>query len=342
MKKSIQNTSVFILMVLSLFLLFKIQILIIYLFISLVLSITITPINNIICSIKLKKIKINRNIGSIICLLIIASFTSLIVYLISPLIVKEIDIVKSIQGDDVQSFLHAAADKINQKIGTSFDFGETFTPLGSSIQAFFQTIWDLLGNIFMAIFSILFISFFMIRDRELLKNKAINSLSNIIPESSKKINTIIFFIRRYVVGISIQTMILFILFGLGMEILNIPNAWTLAIFASIINIIPYFGPIIGLSFAMIITGTDYLSLNLIYLMMPGMIKLIILFSCIQSIDNFILQPTIFSRAFQAHPLEIFIVAVSAGLIGGVMWMVIAMPLYTMIRIIFSELIINIK
>jgi predicted PurR-regulated permease PerM len=76
--------------------------------------------------------------------------------------------------------------------------------------------------------------------------------------------------------------------------------------------------------------------------MPGIIKLIVLFLCIQSIDNFILQPTIFSRAFQAHPLEIFIVAVSAGLIGGVMWMVIAMPLYTMIRIIFSELIINIK
>ena len=62
----------------------------------------------------------------------------------------------------------------------------------------------------------------------------------------------------------------------------------------------------------------------------------------QSLDNFIIQPTIFSRAFKAHPLEIFFIAMTAGFIGGILWMIIAMPVYTILRIIFSELVTNFK
>ena len=105
---------------------------------------------------------------------------------------------------------------------------------------------------------------------------------------------------------------------------------------------PYFGPLIGFTFTSIIIGTIYLDTNMIEMILPLIIKSFFLFGTVQCIDNFILQPSIYSKAFNAHPLEIFFIALSAGFIGGLMWMIIAMPLYTIIRIIFSELLINLK
>ena len=194
-----------------------------------------------------------------------------------------------------------------------------------------------------AIFSILFISFFLIRDKDLFKTKAINTINFLIPNAKQKINTIIYFIRRYFLGLCTQTLLLFVLFGIGMSIIKLPHAWTLAVFAAVINIIPYFGPLIGFIFTTTVLGAVCSNQpEMLELFLPLTIKSFILFGAVQSIDNFILQPSIYSKAFNTHPLEIFFIAMTAGLIGGIMWMIIAMPVYTIMRVLFSELITNIQ
>ena len=60
----------------------------------------------------------------------------------------------------------------------------------------------------------------------------------------------------------------------------------------------------------------------------------------QMLDNFLLQPNIFSKSVKAHPLEIFIVVLMGAKIGGVAGMVLAIPAYTVLRVLlkvfFSE------
>jgi len=60
----------------------------------------------------------------------------------------------------------------------------------------------------------------------------------------------------------------------------------------------------------------------------------------QLLDNFFLQPTIFGRSVKAHPLEIFIVVLVGAKLGGILGMVVAIPAYTVFRVIgkvfFSE------
>ena len=164
-----------------------------------------------------------------------------------------------------------------------------------------------------------------------------------IPDAKKKINTIIYFIRRYFIGLCTQTLSLFIIFGIGMSILKLPHAWTLAVFAAVINIIPYFGPLIGFAFTTTVIGSVCSSNpEMLEFFLPLTIKSFFLFGTIQSIDNFILQPTIYAKAFNTHPLEIFFIAMTAGLFGGIMWMIIAMPVYTIIKVLFAELITNLK
>jgi predicted PurR-regulated permease PerM len=57
---------------------------------------------------------------------------------------------------------------------------------------------------------------------------------------------------------------------------------------------------------------------------------------VQLVDNFIYQPLIYSTSIKAHPLEIFIVLLIAGNIGGIVGMLIAIPSYTVIRVIASR------
>ena len=53
----------------------------------------------------------------------------------------------------------------------------------------------------------------------------------------------------------------------------------------------------------------------------------------QLLDNFILQPNIFSKSVNAHPLEIFIVVLMGAKIGGIIGMVVAIPIYTVLRVL---------
>ena len=322
MKDSIKNIIILITICLGLFLISKIQLLVIYFFIALVLSITINPISNWICKIKILKYSISKTIATLLCLIIISSSFGLLGFILSPLIIEELQIISSIQSEEIKNFLMIVTQQINKKFETFnieqeanlIDLVDIFNI--ASVTGVFQSMFEILGNIFMAIFSILFISFFLIRDKAMIKEKVIFSLSFFIPKAKEKINTIIYFIRRYFIGLCIQTTILFILFGIGMSILKLPNPWILAVFAAVINIIPYFGPLIGLVFTSIIVGTIYIDQNMIDLIVPLIIKSFFLFGTIQSIDNFLLQPTIYSKAFNAHPLEIFLLHFLQDLLEG--------------------------
>ena len=62
----------------------------------------------------------------------------------------------------------------------------------------------------------------------------------------------------------------------------------------------------------------------------------------QLIDNFIFQPLIFSNSVKAHPLEIFIVVLSAGTIWGITGMIVAIPFYSLFRVVVKEFYQNLK
>ena len=120
-----------------------------------------------------------------------------------------------------------------------------------------------------------------------------------------------------------------------MGFLNIEHAWIIALFAAIINLIPYIGPIIGYSFAAIIIITTTQNIDIVPTLL---LKTLILFSIIQTSDNFIFQPLIFSKILNIHPLEIFTIVLSAGMLGGIVWMLLAIPTYAVLKILIGNII----
>lgn len=217
-------------------------------------------------------------------------------------------------------------EKIQKRIFTAFNPGQ--------ISQIFSTLIGFMGNLLIAIMSILFISFFFLREQGLF----LNALQAIVP--SKYGNEVIHalddssrLLRRYFVGVSIQVTIITIFVSLVLTIFGIKNALLIAFFAALINVIPYIGPVIGAMFGVLITISSNLDLPFYEEMLPLIFIVIATFAAMQLLDNFLLQPFIFSNSVSAHPLEIFIVILVGAKLSGIVGMVLAIPVYTVIRVI---------
>ena len=86
---------------------------------------------------------------------------------------------------------------------------------------------------------------------------------------------------------------------------------------------------------MFLTMTSNLEADFSSVILPKTIYVIIGFFIGQLIDNFVSQPFIFSNSVKSHPLEIFIVILAGGSLMGTTGMIVAIPLYTAIKVIFK-------
>ncbi|MFW5759146.1 MAG: AI-2E family transporter, partial [Bacteroidota bacterium] len=71
-------------------------------------------------------------------------------------------------------------------------------------------------------------------------------------------------------------------------------------------------------------------------MLPMIIAIFASFIIVNTIDVSVFQPMIYSKSVKAHPLEIFIIFMVAGMIGGVFGMIVAIPSYSVLRIFVIE------
>ena len=317
------------------FLFWKLSILFAYLFISIILAIVLNPLNK-----KLQFHKLNKLFSSLICILIIFLVIFILGFVGSPIILDEIETISKIDYNNFQNYLNNWISDINDflkkyNINSNIKSDEIFSLLNfTSFTSLFAKTFSLLGNVFLASFSICFITFFLLKDTEILKDKFLKFISSYISKSEEKLIEITYYLRRYFTGLITQLSILFFCYGIGMDFLNIQHAWVIALFAAIINIIPYVGPIIGFSFASIIVITTTQNIDLI----PNLLlKTFILFAIIQNSDNFIFQPMIFSKILKIHPLEIFTIVLAAGMLGGIVWMLLAIPSYAVIKILAGNI-----
>jgi predicted PurR-regulated permease PerM len=207
----------------------------------------------------------------------------------------------------------------------------------ADIGIYLRNILDGLTGSLVGVFSILFISFFLIKDGNIVNN-VVSSLS---PDKYlEKIKTIIDetkdLLSRYFVGVLIQITIVMTIITIGLMILGVENALLIGVIAGVFNIIPYVGPLLGGAVGISLAITSQLEIHPdLDLTAFGLLALIP-FVAAQTLDNFVLQPLIFSKSVKAHPLEIFLVILAAGSLGGVVGMIVAVPAYSFIRIVAKE------
>ena len=210
------------------------------------------------------------------------------------------------------------------------------TLVGDFLGSFISTA----GNVVVAFASITFILFFFLKEKKLftdilgafVPNEMEAKVFHAVQESSEMLT-------RYFSGLALQLAVFSLVLSVLLWILGVKNALLIGAFGGLFNVIPYVGPIIGMVFGGFITISSNLDMDFA-LMWPMLLKLAAAFMATQFLDNNIVGPMIFSKSVMAHPLEIFIVTLVAAKLGGVLGMVIGIPVYTILRVVartfFSE------
>ena len=290
------------------------------------------------------KLRFNRTIAAISTMAILLGILSMLIALVVPLLVQQGENLSllNIKGlkssiTDLYAEITAYFGLENNSLFAQFQDSSLITTLSlEQLPAFFNSVLGLLGNFGAGLFSVAFISFFFLKDSELFENGIlmwVPSKENLkTKEAFAKIKSLL---SRYFLGLLFQILILFVIYSIVLSIFSVPNAMVIAFLCALLNLIPYVGPIVGGMLMMFLTMSSQLGASFNEIILPKTTYVMIGFIIGQLVDNFLSQPLIFSKSVKSHPLEIFLIILCGGLLWGVTGMVVAIPLYTAIKVVLK-------
>jgi predicted PurR-regulated permease PerM len=322
------------------------RVIIAYIVIAIVISFICEPISDGLAKIKIRRWRLPDWAKAMVALSSFLLVLAFLIVLFSPLVTSEIRIISEINSEEL-------SQRIDEQVQrTGYDMSK-YTAGGSPtqyavqylqrifssdwLQSTFNDLFGVVGNAIIGLFAVLFIAFFFLKDGFLFSRIVLT----MTPDSQmNKIKVILThsheLLRRYFLGVALQSMIMAAMVGVSLYVLGVQNAFLIGLFAGMVNVIPYLGPLLGASLGMLIALTTSLHLDFEAQLFPLLFKVALVFISAQIIDAFVVQPNVLGSSVKAHPLEIFIVILMAGTIGGVVGMVLAIPVYTILRVIARE------
>lgn len=325
----------------GLWLLLQLKTLVIYLGIAAVVSLIGRPINLFL----IKRLRFNSMLATTVTIGVLMGSIAGIFSLFFPLLTQQ---GQNLSLLDVNS-LEANIGALMNQISSYFNLDNTFweQQIGAEnifeninlglIPDFLNTLLDVLGGFTMGLFSVLFISFFFLKDSGLLERMITtlvkDRLEKRVDKSIEKIKNLL---SRYFLGLLLQISILLVIYTTVLLIFGIKNAFVIAFLCALLNLIPYIGPLIGGVLMILLTMSSNIEADFSSVILPKTIYVMVGFVIGQFIDNFFSQPFIFSNSVKSHPLEIFIVTLAAGVLLGPIGMIVAIPFYTSIKVILKE------
>ena len=324
---------------LFLFFLYKIQSVIIYIIIAGILSLIARPI---ILFLR-RRLKFPNTISVITAMALMLSLIAGLIVMFIPLIAKQGESLSLLHVDELQTNIQNIFNQITAYFSSkgidvlselkNIDLISQFKEIPNLL----NYVLGAVGSLSVGLFSVLFISFFFMKDSKLLKNGVMTFIpNNTEVRFSKSLETINNLLSRYFIGLLLQITILFILYTIILLIFGIDNAVVIAFLCALLNLIPYVGPMIGAVLMFILSMTSNIGQDFQTQILPTTIYVMIGYLIAQLIDNFGSQPIIFSKTTKSHPLEIFLIIIIGGLLFGIIGMIIAVPMYTALKVILKE------
>ena len=331
-----------------------------YIILAFVVSLIGQPVLRLLRRIKIKGKSAPDAVLAIITLVVIFALFFEIVMQVVPVvtsIVGEASLMSAQESFDSQNIIDQTNGWIIQVlpwVGEDFD-GVALLMEKVSEVVDLSNISGILGSVASAVvgvavglFSVIFISFFFIKDDTLFRRIVGAMVPDAIEERVKNtIHDIERLLSRYFVGLIVEILGVVLLNCLGLWLIariGFSYALGIAFIAGLLNVIPYVGPLIGevlgVVLCIILKYGAGIGLGVNIWVFALIVLGIMLVT--QLVDVFIYQPLIYSTSIKANPLEIFVVLLIAGHVGGVVGMLIAIPAYTVVRVIASRFFYDFK
>jgi predicted PurR-regulated permease PerM len=321
----------------------------IYVIISLIVTLLCVPIKELLCKIRYKRFKIGNTLSTALSLLAIVSILLFLFRIVFVPVSEEVNVILSIDADKVETTYNSALtyfDEILKKyniIKPEDNLNDVIVQtllnyIGQmNFSSAFGNIVNVVGSVLLGLFSVLFISFFFLKDFKNLQQSIVKMTpSNHQAEVGHVLQRSKRLLSNYFIGLFIEMISMGLLEFIALSLLGIENALLISFLGGILVVIPYIGSLIACIAGCFIAGISG------YIVSPDiniaiiLIKVLGTFVGCRIIDNFFLQPFIASKSVKAHPLEIFIVVLLFGSLAGIPGMMLGIPAYTVIRIIAQE------
>lgn len=329
------------------FLIYKLSSIIVYL----IVSVLFTLLGNPIVQFLETKLKFKNTLAVVTTLILSILLITGIVMLFVPLILSQgenlslLDVKKMEQNYNelvisIDDFLKSHGYNLSNILADS----NLFSHLNLNfIPNIFSSIVSIIGNFGMGLASVLFISFFFLKDKESLYE----NFQSVLPKNQKdrilnSISKISNLLSRYFGALLAQLSIIMILYLILFLIFGVKNAFIIALLCAILNVIPYLGPLLGMIVALTLILLSGIGLENFADILPKTIYVFIGMCVVQLVDNNFTQPILFSKSTKSSPLEIFLVILASGTLFGVVGMIIAIPTYTSLKVIAKEFLPNNK
>ena len=322
---------------------------VVYILVSAVLAIVGGPVVRLLSGIKIGKVTTPRWAAALITLVamwvVLVSFCLLIV----PIVVEKVTMLAQLDLRGVLSNIQQPIEKVQNYLESMMIVGHDSVSLSEilvgwlrkvlnydTINAAFTSVVDVTMSAAVAFFSISFITFFFLKEESLF----FRMVSALFPERysdniSRALDKVVHLLSRYFTGLLVESLILMTVISVTLVLfgMNTENACFIGVIMGVMNVIPYAGPLMG-GIASLFLGI----VSPIYGCTIGYTLAVIAGTLltVKGLDDFVLQPTLYSERVNAHPLEVFIVILLAGSMGGIVGMLLAIPSYTVLRVFAKE------
>lgn len=213
-------------------------------------------------------------------------------------------------------------DNITAIVSDLFNVGQISTIVGNALSLF--------TNIFSAVLVVPFAAFFFLKDgskirRDLLQlvpNKYFETTLTVIDKIEKRLSL-------YFRSVLLQSFLVAISSWSFLSIAGLDNSMSVGIAVGLANTIPYFGPILGYFLSIIVSIIETGNFSLVA-------ACVLAIFVVQMLDNLVFQPMLFSRSADMHPVAILFIILVGAETAGIIGMLLAIPLATVIKISITQ------
>lgn len=273
-------------------------------------------------------------VGIITVLIVIIGVVPIIVEQTQNLITampRYVEIVKGyLEEYSDNAYVQVVVEYVNTNLNAS-KISERLITIATSVA---QGIVSSISSTASVLVTMPFVLFFLLKDASkfnkfvisLLPKKLEKPVAETIDEIDDKVGS-------YIQGQMLVSLCIGVMLFIGYNVIGLHYGFSLATIAAFLSIVPYLGPVIAITPAMLVAASTS------WIMV---VKMLIVWGVVQFLEGNIISPNIMGRSMNMHPLTVIFVILIGVNISGVVGAILGIPVYSILKVLISKLLISLK
>ena len=286
--------------------------------------------------------KISRFSASLLAILVGIITVLIVIIGVVPIIVEQtqnlitalpryIEIVKGyLEEYSDNAYVQVVVEYVNTNLNVS-KISERLISIATSIA---QGVVSSISSTASVLVTMPFVLFFLLKDASqfnkfvisLLPKKFEKSVAETIDEIDDKVGS-------YIQGQMLVSLCIGVMLFIGYNVIGLHYAFSLATIAAFLSIVPYLGPAIAITPAMLVAASTSWVM---------VVKMLVVWGIVQFLEGNIISPNIMGRSMNMHPLTVIFVILIGVNISGVVGAILGIPVYSILKVLISKLLLSIK